>query len=181
MAQAWRENDHPAGAEQAKQAPPAPPPAADDYAGAWKHHSPVDDRSSLDNASDNWNDFKQQHPNAALVASVLPVSGYVASAAELNDAHNRGDKADMALAAAGLVPGGSLIKKGINAIHAGEDVQRVARRTLTSAADYSAAKKAGQALKNRGAAKVVTGGAAETASTGSDLADYAKAWNNHAQ
>jgi hypothetical protein len=180
MAQAWREGTH-APATPATPASDTATAQPSDYAAAWNRHSPLDDGPSLDNASRNWNDFKKEHPVVALVASLLPVTGNLTSAIELNDAHNHGDKSGMALAATGLIPGGALVKKGIKAIRTGEDIQHVARNTLTGAEVYSASKKAGQALKNSGAAKVVTGGVAEAASTGSDLADYARAWRGDAQ
>jgi hypothetical protein len=175
MAQGWRDNrDHPPAPAPA----PMPAPtgdAASDYAASWGRHD-----TYLDDASRHWNDIKQEHPKAALLVGSLPVTGQITSALELNDAHNRGDKGDMALATAGLIPGGKMIGAGAKAIRAGEAVQHAARNTMTGAEAYSAAKAAGQALKGSGAAKVAAGVGAEVASTGSNLADYAHAWNRDA-
>jgi hypothetical protein len=175
LAQGWRDS---------RGQPPAPAPApmpaatgdaATDYAAAWGRHD-----SYLDDASRRWNEVKQDYPKTALLVGSLPVTGEITSALELNDAIHRGDKADMALAAAGLIPGGKLVKAGAKAMHAGEAVQKLARTTLTGADAYSAAKASGQALKNTGAAKLAAGAGAEAASAGSNLADYAHSWNQHA-
>lgn len=141
----------------------------------------MSNESYLDEASRLWNDAKRDYPKTALVASVLPITGQVTSALELNDAINRGDKTDMALAAAGLVPAAKLISTGVKAVRAGEAVQKVARNTLTGADIYSASKKAGQAMKNRGAATVAAGAGTEAASTGSNLSDYVDAWKQGEQ
>lgn len=175
LAQGWRDNRGQPPAPAPAPVPAATGDAATDYAAAWGHHD-----SYLDDASRRWNDIKQAHPKTALVVGMLPVTGEITSALELNDAINRGDKTDMALATAGLIPGSKLVKAGANAIHAGEAVQKLARTTLTGADAYSASKAAGQALKNTGAAKLAAGVGAEAASTGSNLADYAHSWNRDA-
>lgn len=191
MAHAWRANNPTPAAPNTQPAPAgsAPEPGADDYAAAWHEND-----SLLDRASQNWNDFKHDHPNWALVLGSTPGTNEVTSALELNDAKNHGDKLGMGLAAAGIIPGATLFKDGVKAIHAGEATQRAARaaivanRTapvsqaeLRAGADaYSASKAAGQTLKNTGAAKAVMGAGAEGTSTASNLADYAHAWHNDA-
>lgn len=187
MAQAWRANqasdNRPAtqaggddGTAQPATANSAAASPSTEYADAWHGH-----KSLLDTASDNWNDFKKQHPFAGLVLGSLLGTNEVTSAVELNDAYNHHDKAGMALAATGLVPGGKLVGRGIDAIRTGEAIQKTARTTLTGAAAYSAAKSAGQALKQKGAAQLAAGGGAEAANAGSNLADYIHSWNTDAQ
>lgn len=167
LAQGWRDNR-----DRPPEPAPAPMPAATgdaatDYAAAWHHHD-----SYLNDASRRWNDMKKDHPKTALLLGSLPGTGEVASALELNDAINRGDKTDMALAVAGLIPGERLVGAGVKAIRAGEAVQKAARTTLTGADAYSAAKASGQAMKNAGAARLAAGAGAEVASNGANLADY---------
>jgi hypothetical protein len=178
MAQAWREhgNAPAAPATAPSQASAAATTQPTDYADAWNRHD-----TYLDDASRKWNQAKVEHPNLALLGSLAPVTGEISSVLELNDAHNRGDKTGMATAATGLIPGTKLVHAGVKAIRRGEAIQHAARNTLSGADAYSAAKKAGQALKNGGAAKVAAGGGAETASTASNLADYAHAWRHDAQ
>lgn len=137
-----------------------------------------DDEAYLDAASHWWNDTKKEWPKAALAASVLPVTGQITSALELHDAIKRDDKTDMALAAAGLIPGAKLVTSGAKALRAGQAIQHAARNTLTGADVYSASKKAGQVMKNSGGTAVTAGVGAEAASTASNLDDYAHEWNS---
>lgn len=144
---------------------------ASDYADAWNRHDDYADK-----ASDVWNQMKKNHPLGSLIASMLPVTNDITSALELNDAYNHDDKTGMALAAAGLVPGVNIAREGLKAIRAGEAAQQVARTTLTGAQVYSASKAAGQAMKNKGAAKMATGVGTEAANLGSSLSDYIDSW-----
>lgn len=136
------------------------------------------EESYIDAASRLWGDAKHDYPKTSLAVSLAPVSGNITSGLELNDAINRGDKTDMALSAAGMIPGGSLVKAGAKAIKSGVAVQRAARNTMTGADIYSASKNAGQIMKNKGAAMAAAGAGAEAANAGSSFSDYADEWNS---
>lgn len=183
MALAWHDAAADAGGPHSSE-PPATNPAGSsagaatatpgaDYADAWHAHD-----SYLDDASRWWNEQKQDHPVPALIASVAPVTGQITSGLELNDAYNKGDKPGMALAAAGLIPGGKLVVKGVKAIRAGHAMGQVAQIAHSGPA-ATAALKAGRAMQAKGAAQAAAGAGTETASMGSSIADYIDAWRDH--
>lgn len=174
MVQAWREQNH-APAPAAAPAAPAPQSNAGDYADAWNKHD-----TYLDDLTQKWGEFKKDHPVAGFIAGVAPYTGTATSALETRDALNQGNNTGAAIAATGMIPGVKLIKEGGKAILAGEAMQRAARNTLIGADAYSAAKKAGQAMKTTGAVKAGTGAAAASAGPASRLADYIHSWNTDA-
>lgn len=91
------------------------------------------DESYLDAASRIWKDAKREYPKATLAASFAPVTGEAAAALEFNDAWNRGDKGDMALATAGMVPAGKLLTAGAKATRAGQAAKGAAQITAAVA------------------------------------------------
>lgn len=139
------------------------------------------EESYIDAASRLWNDAKKEYPATTAIASFMPVVSNVTSAIELNDAINRGDKKDMALSAAGMVPAAQLITGGAKAIKAGHMAQAAARKGVTDgaidAAAYTSARNAGQSQVNKGAAKIMTGATASGSSAASNAIDYADEWN----
>lgn len=139
------------------------------------------EESYIDAASRLWNDAKEDYPLMTTAVSFVPGVQQVTSGLELNDAYNRGDKKNMALAAAGILPAGKLISTGAKTIKAGHLAQAVARKGVTDgaldAAAYSGAKQAGQSQVNRGVAKAITGATAGGANAASNAADYADEWS----
>ena len=136
----------------------------------------MSDKDYVDAATEIWNDAKQEYPKTALAVSMLPVASTVTSALELNDAINRGDKVDMALAATGLIPGGSLVKAGVKGAKAGHAAVSAANgmlHTHPSALNYSIARAAADAQVRTGYAKAAAGAGAEVTSATSNVRDYA--------
>lgn len=124
------------------------------------------DESYLDAATRIWNDTKKEHPKATAVAGMVPVLGMATGALDLNDAHNRSDKGDMALAAAGMVPSVKLISTGAKALRAGN-----AAKGAVQAAIGAGTAVAGPAAN----AKVEHWPEGDNGRTGAD--DYAEEWN----
>lgn len=121
------------------------------------------DESYIDAASRLWNDAKQEHPKSTAAASFVPGVGQAVSALELNDAANRGDKRDMALAAAGMVPAVKLIATGAKAVRAG---QAVKGSVQVAAGALPAASRAGAGMKFE-----------RWPDAGNGVNDYADEWN----
>lgn len=188
IAQAWRDNADAekaqapaAGGPRSSEQPATNPagglatasgaPPANDYADAWNRHDDY-----IDKASDAWAQARKDHPVGSAIAGMLPVAGQITSALEVNDAHNRGDKTGMAIAAAGLIPAGKLIVNGGKALRTGLAMEQVARAAQATPAATAAALKAAQVLKTRGAASVAGGAGATAANHAQTISDYIDAW-----